>query len=194
MMIPLVSSFGELALSFASIFTQPSFASFLTLITGWVFCLGRHTVAGLIVAAGAIEQKHFSSFHRFFSRAIWKLDPLGRIIIKLALRFVPTDETILFGVDDTLGRKTGRHIWGAGMPDGPNLLRIGPFGHHDPLRSTPARPVFSFGHSWVVLSIIIPLPFVSYGGSSMISSFVAVGLIVNVGMRRHATLARDPFA
>jgi len=34
--------------------------------------------------------------------------------------------------------------------------------HHDPLRSTPTRPVFSFGHSWVVLSIIIPLPFVAH--------------------------------
>ena len=48
------------------------------------------------------------------------------------------------------------------MPDGPNLLRIGPYGHHDPLRSTPSRPVFSFGHSWVVLSIMVPLPFVSH--------------------------------
>ena len=149
MMIPLVSSFGEIALSFASVFTQPSLASFLTLITGWVFCLGRHTVTGLIVAAGAIEQKHFSSFHRFFSRAVWNLDSLGLVLLKLALRFVPEGEPVLLAVDDTLGRKTGRHIWGAGM-------------HHDPLRSTPTWPVFSFGHSWVVLSIIIRLPFVRH--------------------------------
>lgn len=149
MMIPLVSSFGELALSFAPAFSQPSFANFLTMLTGWVFCLGRHTVTGLIVAAGATEKKHFSCFHRFFSRAAWNLDPLGRIILRLALRFVPKLEIVLVVVDDTLGRKTGRHIWGAGM-------------HHDPLRSTSARPAFSFGHSWVVLSIIIPLPFISH--------------------------------
>jgi len=149
MMIPLVSSFGDLALSFSSVFTSPSFANFLTMLTGWVFCLGRHTVTGLIVAAGAIKTKHFSCFHRFFSRAVWDLDPLGRIVLGLALHFVPTEEIILLVVDDTLGRKTGRHIWGAGM-------------HHDPLRSTPTRPIFSFGHSWVVLSIIVPLPFVSH--------------------------------
>ena len=51
---------------------------------------------------------------------------------------------------------------------------------------------------WVAVGLLpttgVPLPFVSYGGSSMISCFAAVGLIVNVGMRRHATLARDPFA
>ena len=162
MMIPLVSSFGDLALSFSSVFTQPSFANFLTMLTGWVFCLGSRTVTSLIVAAGATEKKHFSCFHRFFSRAVWSLDPLGRIVLGLALRFVPKVEVALFVADDTLGRKTGRYIWGAGMPDGPNLLQIGPFGHHDPLRSTPVRPVFSFGHSWVVLSIIVPLPFVSH--------------------------------
>ena len=148
-MIPLVSSFGDLALSFASLFTQPSFANFITLLTGWVFCLGRHTVTGLIIAAGAVAEKDFSCFHRFFSRASWSLDSVGRVILKLALRLVPEGEPVLFAVDDTLGRKTGRHIWGAGM-------------HHDPLRSTPARPAFSFGHSWGVLSIIVRVPFLRH--------------------------------
>ena len=134
MMIPLVSSFAELALSLVSVFTQPSFRNFLTLLTGWVFCLGRHTITDLIVAAGAIETKHFSCFHRFFSRAVWNFDSLGLVVLKLALRLVPEGEPVLLAVDDTLGRKTGRHIWGAGM-------------HHDPLRSTPMRPVFSFGHA-----------------------------------------------
>jgi hypothetical protein len=80
---------------------------------------------------------------------VWNLDSLGRVVFTLALRFLPEGVAVLFAADDTLGRKTGRHIWGAGM-------------HHDPLRSTPVRPVFSFGHSWVVLSIIIPLPFVKH--------------------------------
>ena len=31
----------------------------------------------------------------------------------------------------------------------------------------------------------IPVPFLSYGGSSAITSFVAIGLVLNVNMRRY---------
>ncbi len=52
--LPLVSSFAEMLLSFAPVFSQPSFVNFTTIIAGWVFCMGRRTVTGLITAAGAI--------------------------------------------------------------------------------------------------------------------------------------------
>jgi rod shape determining protein RodA len=51
---------------------------------------------------------------------------------------------------------------------------------------------------WVAVGMLpttgVTLPFVSYGGSSLLSSFLGVSLIVNVGMRRHRTLAPDPFS
>ncbi|MBT8486026.1 MAG: FtsW/RodA/SpoVE family cell cycle protein [Phycisphaerales bacterium] len=37
------------------------------------------------------------------------------------------------------------------------------------------------------------LPFVSYGGSSLVATWIMMGLIVNVGMRRPIHLARDSF-
>jgi len=39
----------------------------------------------------------------------------------------------------------------------------------------------------------ITLPFVSYGGSSLVSSFMAAGLLLNIGQNRPIVMARDSF-
>ena len=140
----LVRSFTPFLLAFQSCFTQPSFSSFWAVTCAWILCSGRRSLTRVIQSAQLGHFKHFCSFHRFFSQARWNLDDLGRCVFDLLLPFCP--EILTGAVDDTLARKSGRHIWGAGM-------------HHDPLRSTQKRPVFSFGHSWVVFSIHVSFPF-----------------------------------
>ncbi len=39
----------------------------------------------------------------------------------------------------------------------------------------------------------ITLPFVSYGGSSLVASFMAAGLLLNVGQNRPLVMARESF-
>jgi rod shape determining protein RodA len=34
----------------------------------------------------------------------------------------------------------------------------------------------------------VPIPLLSYGGSSLLSTFIALGLVVNVKMRRYANV------
>jgi hypothetical protein len=140
----LVRSFAPFLLAFQPCFTRPGFSSFWALTCAWILCSGRRSLTRVIQSGELGRFKHFCSFHRFFSQARWNLDDLGLCIFQLLLPFC--SEVLTGAVDDTLARKSGRHIWGAGM-------------HHDPLRSTRKRPFFSFGHSWVVLSLHVSFPF-----------------------------------
>jgi DDE superfamily endonuclease len=108
------------------------------LACAWILCSGRRSLTRIIQSGQLTDLKHF------FSQARRNLDDLGRCVFQLLLPFC--DETRIAAVDDTLARKSGRHIWGAGR-------------HHDPLRSTQKRPFFAFGHNFVVFSLQVALPF-----------------------------------
>lgn len=141
----LVSSFTDLVQQVSFVMTQPTFNSFLTLLTGWVFA-GRRTVTGMIMAAGAVGTKHHSAYHRVFATARWSLDELGLAVLQYLILPWVGDGVILLALDDTLARKRGLKIFGVGM-------------HHDPLLSTRKTALVNWGHSWVILGIVVQLPF-----------------------------------
>jgi hypothetical protein len=139
----LVSSFQELLQAVSFVMTVPTFISFVTVVTGWVFAR-RRTITGMILAADAVGAKHHSAFHRVFAAAQWSLDELGLAVFGLILPFLKG--VIFLAIDDTLARKRGLKVYGVGM-------------HHDPLISTRKVALTNWGHSWVVLGIILQLPF-----------------------------------
>jgi hypothetical protein len=130
--------------AFEDCFTAPSYRRFLTLMQGWLVCIGKHTVTGVMRAAG-VAQQDVSGYHRFFNRGAWDPQQVERVVLRLALRLVPPDVPVAMTLDDTLARHTGKHIASAGM-------------HRDPLLSTGARPFFHFGHRWVVLAVVVTMP------------------------------------
>jgi len=140
----LVSSFVEMVQQVSSVMTVPTFASFVTVLTGWVFAR-RHTVTRMILAADAVGTKHHSAFHRLFAKAEWVLDDLGLAVFGLIGPWLG-DETVMLALDDTLARKRGLKVYGVGM-------------HHDPLISTRKVARVNWGHSWVVLGVLVRLPF-----------------------------------
>ena len=141
----LPESFRPLLDAFRPCFTAPSHGNFVSVVAGWVHCLGRRTVTAVALASGALSARHISVFHRFFSRARWALDALGHVLFSLALAWLPPDQPLLLILDDTLARKGGKSISLASM-------------HHDPLLSSARKPFFSFGHVWVILALWVPLP------------------------------------
>ena len=124
----LVRSFAPLLLAFQPCFTRPSFASFWAVTCDWILCSGRRSLTRIVQAAQLTDFKHFCSFHRFFSQARWNLDDLGRCVFQLLLPLCA--DVLVAAVDDTLARKSGRHIWGAGMHHAPCAL----------LRNAPSSP------------------------------------------------------
>ena len=140
----IVGSFIHLLQAFVPCFTSPSFATFVTMMSGWSLATGRHTVTGVVRAANAVGWKHIRSFHRFFSKGSWLPDEVGLVLVRLVVaRCLQADDAIVVPIDDTLGRHTGKKIAGASM-------------HRDPLLSTGRRPFFHWGHLWVVVSIAVP--------------------------------------
>ena len=66
--------------------TTPTFESFRTVLTGWIFA-GRRTVTRMILAAGPLADKHYSSYHRLFSAARWSLDSVGLALFDVVRPF-----------------------------------------------------------------------------------------------------------
>ncbi len=141
----LVSSFLEPVQQLACVMTAPTFHTLVTVLSGWIFA-HRRTVTGVIVAADAVGTKHHSSFHRFFAKAEWCLDDLGLTVFGLIKPWLSARQPVMLALDDTLARKRGLKVYGAGM-------------HQDPMISTRKVPRLSWGHSWVVLSVIGRFPF-----------------------------------
>jgi hypothetical protein len=140
------SSFLVLLEHFRPVFTTPTFATFLALVSGWIVSHRHRYITDLIFASGQLHRNHWSCYHRFFSHAAWDLDVLSMYLAKLLARLLAPGALLLWAVDDTLCRKRGLTLYGAGM-------------HHDPLISSRAKPLVSWGHDWVVLCLLIVHPF-----------------------------------
>lgn len=122
----------------------------MTLVAGWVSCRRRRWISRVLVASGLKAAKRHSCFYRFFSRARWVADSLGRCLFELLLPLVGKEITVL--VDDTLCRRSGPRIFGISM-------------HRDGATSSTGSQgmTLACGHSWVVLAVRVPLPWSERG-------------------------------
>ena len=138
----LLNSFVLVLQPLAAVMTCPSFENFQVLVAGWIFA-SRRTVTRMIMAAGAMELKHHSAYHRLFAAARWSRDRLGLAVFDLLEPWL--GDVVFLAVDDTLARKRGLKMFGTGM-------------HHDPILSSRGKVITNWGHSWVVLGVIIHFP------------------------------------
>ena len=130
---------------FRSNLTRPGFTNAVIVLAGWVLTQGTHAVTEALVVTDVARRRHWEAFHRFFSRETWSPDGLGEAVFRRLERHLG-EGAIRIIVDDTLAAKKGPHVFGIGS-------------HLDAVRSTKRRKVFAFGHCWVVLAVLIRVPF-----------------------------------
>jgi DDE superfamily endonuclease len=130
---------------FEPAFSRPIHRRFVLLALAAILTLGGRTITNLLRVLGILAPGHPSSYHRVFSRDRWSLSPLARRYVAAVLaRFVPSG-TILLAGDDTVTEHPGPHVYGKGR-------------HRDPVRSTHTYTASRWGHKWVVLTVLVPVP------------------------------------
>lgn len=160
----LTPSFLLLLQQFTPVFTSPSFRTFTLIASGWILSNRHRYITEVTFSCGNVGLGHWSRFHRFFSQAAWDLDRISMHLAKLVVAILAPGATLYWAVDDTLCRKRGLTLYGAGM-------------HYDPLISSRAKALVSWGHDWVVLRLIVVHPF--WAPTKVFALPIAMRLYVN---------------
>src|SRR5215218_9736482 len=115
-----------------------------SLACGFLAQTGPRTVTGMLLGARLSGVWSHDRAHAFFARARWSADQLGLGLVDLLAAVLDQDAPLRVVVDDTLMRRSGRKVFGAGW-------------HHDPLAS--GRRRVAWGNNWVDLGVLVDLPF-----------------------------------
>ncbi len=130
----------------AAAFTEPGFETVFSLVRAWVLTTGRHTLSRMFLVGGERNgRRGYDRFTYLVREGAWRPDRWWQlIVVALLSRLVPPGPVTLV-VDDTLEKKTGEHVAGAGM-------------FRDAVHSTQKHVVTAWGLNVVVLAVLVRLP------------------------------------
>jgi hypothetical protein len=130
----------------APAFTRPTFERFVLLMAAAILTTGRRTVANLLRTVSSLPSGHVTTYQRVFSSASWSAMRLACCLCRYVVLLLPPDKPILLAGDDTVDGHPGRRVYGKAR-------------HRDPVRSTHSHTAWRYGHKWVVLAVLVRLPF-----------------------------------
>ncbi len=114
--LPRVSeAWRELFEWMAPTFTAPSFALFTQLITAWVPLPGPHAITRIWRVMEPETRRAHDAYHRFVRCGRWGLPGFWHLLALLVVQAACPVGVIPLVVDDTVAKKTGRKISGAGI-------------------------------------------------------------------------------
>jgi hypothetical protein len=119
---------------------------FALLLGAVLLTVGRHTVANVLRSLGPLVPGDASSYRRVFSQRRWSSWRLARLLTARVIEHLVPDGPIILAGDDTVEEHRGKNVYGKGR-------------HRDPVRSTHTYTAFRWGHKWVVVAVLVRLPF-----------------------------------
>jgi hypothetical protein len=125
--------------------SAPSFSIFETLLIGWVAAPGRRTITAMICAADPDGERAHDAYHRFVRAGRWSTNALWKVLVVHLVEVLVANKTLVLDCDDTLYKKSGREIDGAGS-------------FRDAVRSTRNKVVYATGLNLVVVTLRVRPP------------------------------------
>jgi len=144
-MISLPSSMLAVLELFAPLFSRPTFRKGILLMAGHLLCRKDRTITNFLRLLGLQEERRYSKFHDVIRKAKWSAFQASKILLLAIDRQWLCGPQIRIAIDTTLERRRGPKIHGLGM-------------HRDAVRSTRTTKVFSPGHNWLVVCVLIQFP------------------------------------
>lgn len=139
-------SFSLLLLEFRGCFRIEVYRMFRLLVCAWVVCQGQRTISRIWESTGLSKTCDHSAAFRFFSQAGVNFDEVGRILLLIIMAHLIVGMRVWFAVDDTLCYKRGSKVAFGGI-------------FLDAVLSTKKHKIFRFGNNWVLLTVLVQLPF-----------------------------------
>ena len=162
----------------ATVFTAPGYAVFTDLLAGWVLTPGRRTITRMLTIADPHHRRAHDAYHRFIRAGAWSMTALWRVLAVHAVDLFAPAGVVILDCDDTVYKKTGRQVSGAGgvprrgaLHPQPGRPRLGaqPGDHH------PARhPTLG----WLALGLPINMRVHRKGGPTTVE--LAAQMIVEI--------------
>lgn len=146
-MIRVPRQFKPLLDDLSSAFARPQTATrVISFFAAAILITGNSTVSAVLRLLSLVEPLNCSTYHRVFSHRRWSMRPLAYQITRFVLqRFAPDGVVMLCG-DETVDGHRGKRVYGKGR-------------HRDAVRSSQSHTVYRYGHKWIVLSVLIDLPY-----------------------------------
>lgn len=145
-MLSLPESIMSIFHPFSQLFSKRVWPRARMLWSGALLCPRQRTVASVLRVLGLAHISNFCSWHRVLSHARWSALKAARILLSLIVEHIPDREPLFIGVDELIERRYGKRVPAKGI-------------YYDAARSFPERQAFSLGLQWIVMMVIVRVPF-----------------------------------